>query len=195
MGNVGRAHTITMGNGGKSLDVAAKEAGKHFGFGFAQLREFLGHMGDRAVVLAHLRAAGCGAGGSSIAIFGQRFGEHAGAVFGGRRFDQGADAVFEFDDTVTGKSQDRGVSPGALQVSQGIGSQIVISLVEMVAASIRDNEDLGWSATSTRTVDALFARFDDAIGEEEIEVTAHRGRGEMELLGKVDGRGRSLFQD
>ena len=184
-----------MGDGGKSLDMAAKEAGKHFGFGFTQLREFLGHMGDRAVVLAHLRTAGSGPGRSSVAVLGQRLGEDADTVFGGRSLDQGAYAFFELDDAVTGESLDCGVSTGALQVSQGIRGQIVISLAEMVAPGVGDDEDLGRSSTSTRTVDALFTRFDDAIGEEEIEVTTHRGRCEMKSLGKVDGRGRSLFQN
>ena len=47
-----------MSNGGKSLDVAAEQAGEDLGFGFTQLREFLCHVGHRAMVLAYLVAAG-----------------------------------------------------------------------------------------------------------------------------------------
>ena len=116
-------------------------------------------------------------------------------MFGRGGLDQWAYAVFEFDDALAGEGLHGGVSPGALQISQRVGGQIVISLIEMVAAGVGDDEDLGRSATPPCPADALFTRFDDAIGKKKVEVSAHCGRGEPESPGKVDRRGRALSHD
>lgn len=184
-----------MGDGGKSLNVAADQSGEHFGLGFAQLREFFGHVGDRAVVLAHLRAAGGGARRSGIAVESKRVGENLGTFFGRGGLDQRPITVFEFHHAVPREGLDRGVSPGALEVVQRSRRQGVIGLIEMVAARVGDREDFGRTATTAPPVDALFTCLEDAIGKELVKVTAHCGRCEMEPLGKVDRRGRSLLQN
>jgi len=45
-----------MGDGGESLHVMAKQSGESPGLGLTQLRELLGHVRDRTVVLTKLRA-------------------------------------------------------------------------------------------------------------------------------------------
>lgn len=195
MRNVGRAHTVTVGDGGKSLDVAAEQPGEDLCLGLAQLGEFLGNMSDRAVVLAHLGAAGGVARRGREAIGRERLGEHAGALlrFGG--FDEGAVTLFELAHAMTSECHDRLVSTGALQVAEGIGSEPVVGLLEVIAAGVGDDEDLCWTATTPRAADALLAGFEDTVCKKLIKVATHRGGREPEPLGKVDRRGRPLLEN
>ena len=48
-----------MGDGGDPLDMVTEHSSKRLGLGFAQLRELLGDVRDRAVMLTNLCAAGC----------------------------------------------------------------------------------------------------------------------------------------
>ena len=50
------ADTVAVGDGGQSLDVAAEHRREHLGLGLAQLGELVGHVRDRAVLLAELVA-------------------------------------------------------------------------------------------------------------------------------------------
>lgn len=193
--DVGRAHAIAVGNGGKSLDVAAEQAGECLGLGFAQLWELLGHVGNRAMVLANLRAVRRAPGRCCESVGGESVGKCLGTVLRSCCFDQRADAFFELVDSVTGEGMDSFLSPVCLEVAQRGEGQVVISLVEVVAAGIGDDEDLGRSAASAGTVDALFTRFDDAVSEQEIKVSTHGCGRQVKPLGKVDRRGRALFQD
>ena len=52
--DVGGTGEVAVDNGGQTLDVRTEHLGHGFLLGFAQLREFLGHMRYRAVVLADL---------------------------------------------------------------------------------------------------------------------------------------------
>ena len=61
--DVGRADTVAVGDGGQPLDVGAEQPGERLGLGLAQLGELLGHVGDRAVVLAQLLTEGAARAG------------------------------------------------------------------------------------------------------------------------------------
>ena len=58
MGNMSRADAIAVGDGGQPLDVDTEQAGERRGLHLAQLREPLGHVRHRAVMLAELLAGG-----------------------------------------------------------------------------------------------------------------------------------------
>ena len=193
--DVRRADAIAVSDCGKSLDVAAQQAGEDLGLGLAQLRELLGDMGHRAVVLADLGAARGVLGRSREAVGGEGLGEHSGALLGLGGLDQRTVAVLEFAHAVAGEGDDCLISPGALQVAQGVGGKTVISLFEMIAAGIGDDEDLGRTATTPGADDALFAGLDDPVGQQLIQVSAHGGRCEPEPLRKIDRRGRAFLED
>ena len=55
-GDAGRADPVTVGDGGQPLDVAAENLGDDLGLRLAQLRELVGDVGDRAVLLTELLA-------------------------------------------------------------------------------------------------------------------------------------------
>ena len=55
--DAGGADAVAVGDGGQALDVAAEDAADRLGLGLAQLRELVGDVGDRAVLLAQLLAA------------------------------------------------------------------------------------------------------------------------------------------
>jgi len=54
MRNMSRADAIAVGDGGEPLDVYAEHPREHFGLHFAELRELLGDMSDRTMMLAEL---------------------------------------------------------------------------------------------------------------------------------------------
>ena len=54
--DAGGADTVAVGDGGQALDVAAEDLADGLGLGLAQLRELVGDVGDRAVLLAQLLA-------------------------------------------------------------------------------------------------------------------------------------------
>ena len=55
---MGRADTVAVSDGGEPLDGTTHQAGERLGLGLTQLREPLGHVGDRTVVLAQLLPRG-----------------------------------------------------------------------------------------------------------------------------------------
>ena len=56
--DAGGADAVAVGDGGQALDVAAEDLADRLGLGLAQLRELVGDVGDRAVLLAQLLAGG-----------------------------------------------------------------------------------------------------------------------------------------
>ena len=52
--DAGGADPVAVGDGGQPLDVAAEDPADRLGLGLAQLRELVGDVGDRAVLLAQL---------------------------------------------------------------------------------------------------------------------------------------------
>ncbi len=56
LGDAGGADTVAVGDGRQPLDVAAEQPAEHLGLGLAQLRELVGDVRDRAVLLAELLA-------------------------------------------------------------------------------------------------------------------------------------------
>ena len=54
--DVGRADSVTMTQGGESGDVSTNQSTESLGFRVAELREILGDVGNRTVVLTQLNA-------------------------------------------------------------------------------------------------------------------------------------------
>ena len=101
-----------MSDGGKSLDVAAEQAGENFGFGFTQLREFLCDVGYRAMVLAYLVTAGRVACRRRETVDRQRIGKGLWTVAGLGSGNERSVALFKVRNAVASERHDGGVSTG-----------------------------------------------------------------------------------
>ena len=77
----------------------------------------------------------------------------------------------------------------------GLDGEVVVLLVEAVAAGLGQREHLGGATATAGAVDLLVARLHDGLADEVVEVTAHGGWGEVEQSREVRrGRG-AVLQD
>ena len=107
--DVGGADAVAVGDGGQSLDMRAEQAGEDLGLGLAQLRELLGDVRDRAVVLAQLlpRSRAAARPGASWQRSRRRTAPSASASVrspGGSRVDDRAVAGLELADPLRGRT-------------------------------------------------------------------------------------------
>ena len=90
---------------------------------------------------------------------------------------------------------DRGVAAGLGEEPERLDGQVVVLLVERVAAGLGDREDLGGTAAAAGAVDARLAGLDGALGEHVVEVAADGGGGEVQPLARArppcSGRARA----
>ena len=119
----------------------------------------------RAVVLAELLAGGRPRAArvrrSSVPVRGQRLGQRLGAVLGGRRVDDRA--VAARPGRRPGRGRTRRPRPAVRRrrrlgdEAQRVGGELVVRLVEGVAAAVGQREDLGGAAAAAAAVDPLLA--------------------------------------
>ena len=167
--------------------------------GFAQLREFLGDMGHRAVMLADLHAVDRSAhprGGGDVAGLGQR----AGDPFGGRldvgvlgaagRLDVGQDGV----DAPAGERLHRVLTADFPQLPHGRRRQVVVGVVELGPAGRGQPIALGGPPASH----LLPCRGGRGLGiaglDQRIEMTPHAGGRQAQPVTDLTGGDRSGFQ-
>lgn len=160
--------------------------------------ELLGHVRDRAVVLTELFALlrlGGATRRSSVPVGAQRLRQRVGAVRRVRLVHGGAVLLRLGGDPGAGESGDRVGSGRLRDPAQRVDGEGVVGLVEGVASAVGESEDLGGPAPGPGAVDALFARFDDAVGAEGVEVPADGGLGEPEPLREGGDRRGAVVQD
>jgi len=184
-----------VSDGGKSLYVAAEQAGEGLGLRFAQLREFLCHVRDRAMMLAHLVTAGGVACRRGETVDRQRIGKSLWAIAGFRGRDERTVSLFEVRDAVAGEGHDGGVATGLGQESKCVYGKLVILLIEPVPAGLGHDEHFGRATTPAVPVDSLLAGLDRAVGKQLVQMSAHGRRSQPKPLGKLDRRGRTFFQN
>src|ERR687893_3017483 len=73
--DVSGAYAVAVGDGGQSLYMNAQQLRESPGLDLAELRELLGDMRHRAVVLAQLLTAAGRKGAGDVAVLGQRLGQ------------------------------------------------------------------------------------------------------------------------
>ena len=122
---------------------------------------------------------------------GQRLGRRELRVGGG---DRGVVALDERH-AAAGELQHGLVAAGLREVAQRLDGEVVVLLVEVVAARLGDREHLGRTAPTTSRGRPRVTRLEGALGEEVVEVPAYGGRRQVEPLGEVGGRRRSVDQD
>ena len=87
------------------------------------------------------------------------------------------------------------VAAGLGQEPQRLGGEVVVLLVEAVAAGLGQREDLGRPAAAAGGLAARLARLDGALLEQLVEVAADGGRGQVEPLGERRRGGGSVDED
>ena len=132
------ADAVAVGDGGQPLDVRPEQPGEDLGLGLAQLRELLGDVGDRAVVLAQLLAGPVGAVAPrrrSRRLTGP--GPAPRPCPPGRRAAStiAPVALLQLADPAPGERGDRLVPAALGEEAQRAGGQVVVGLVEGVAAA------------------------------------------------------------
>ena len=178
--------------------MGAEQPGEDLGLGLAQLGELLGHVGDRAVVLAELlpRSSRRRAGRGSVAVGRQRLGEGLGPA--ARRAPPAtgvAVAGLELGHPLAGERGDRLAAALLLDEAQGAGGEVVVGLVERVAAGRGQREEPGRAAAAAGGGGARRALLDQPVGEQRVQVAAHGGRREAQGLGQAGGGGGAGLED
>ena len=81
--------------------------------------------------------------------------------------------------------------------AQDVGGEVVVVLLERVAAGLGERVDAGRAAAAAgggRTVGRLLAGLGVALGDQDVEVAADRGGGELQPRGEVGGGGRTVLE-
>lgn len=167
--------------------------------GLAQLREFLGNVGNRTVVLADLhtvdRPADPG-GGGDVASLTERTGNPLSRRFDGAivralgRLNTGQDCV----DTAPGEGANGIVTAEFPELADGCGRQVVIGVVELGPARAGQSVALGGTTTSH----LLPGRRRDGLGvarvDQSIEVPPHAGGRKAQPVTDLTGGNGPRFQ-
>ena len=196
MRDAGRADPVAVGDRGQALHVAAEDVADGLRLGLAQLRELVGDVRDRAVLLAQLLGAvdavleqGQRPHGRGVPLGGedprQRLGRRE---LGLGRHDHLVVALDERD-PASGELHDGLVAAGLRQVAERLHREVVVLLVEVLAPGLGDREELGRPASAAGRRRARLTRLERALGEQVVEVAAYGGGRQREPLREV-GRGR-----
>ena len=177
---MGGADAVAVGDGGEALHVRAEDPGERLGLGLAQLRKGGRHMSHRAVVLAQLRAAaGQLVHRRGVPVRGQRGGECLSWV---ARVADRSQSSLHTCGLATGELADEGVTAGLREEAQGADGEGVVRGLERVASGVGQREDFCWPAAPAGHTRSRLASGDRAVGQEPVEVAAHRSGRERETL-------------
>ena len=194
-GDVSGAHPIAVRNGGKPLHPRTQKFGEQLGLGLTHLREGLGHLGHRAVVLADLLANGSRNRRGGVAIGGQGLCQRLDRISLGVLLPQrpvpGLDVVHpSLGDGVEGV---RATGPGELP--QGSDGKRVIGRVVVGATGIGEAEHPGRASSPPSPEDSLFPGLDDPVLGEGGEMTTDGRGSETQSVGKLSSRRRAIVQN
>lgn len=109
--------------------------------------------------------------------------------------DDRAIPLFEIGDALPRERLDQRVSPGVGQESQCPDREIIVRLLERVAPACRQREDLGRTPSAALSVDPLLAGLDHVVGDQRVEVAAHRRGGQPQPPRQVGRGGRAVLED
>jgi hypothetical protein len=195
-GDAGGAHAVAVRDGRQPLHVRTEHAAERLGLGLAQLRELVGHVGHGAVLLAELVADRELLDAGGVATARQHLGEGLGrGELGALRGDRGVVALDELD-TLAGEGEDRLVSPAVAEEAQRLRGEVVVLVLELVAARLREAERAGRAATAAGARQrALLDRLESAGLDQVVEVTANARRGQVQRTREIRGRSGTLFGD
>lgn len=191
-----RADAVAVGDGGQALDVHAQQPGEEFGLDLAELRELLGDVGDRAVVLTQLLtkrrrlhrrdvAVSCQGSGQGLRRREFRIGRREAVGVAG--LDLGRPRRRE-------ALHSRRTSFGGQEFQRGDG-QLVVSGIELAPAGIGQRKRPGGPAATSGTVDPLLPSDEEPAFQQHVQVPADRRGSQPDPLGQRGSRRRSVLED
>ena len=129
------------------------------------------------MVLAKLRSARGAADRSGVGVLAARRRKDAGPVGCRDGVDDGTVTLLELGDLTVRERRHRLLPRAVGEELQGAHSELVVRLGKRFAAGVGQGESLRWPTTAAGAVDPLLADLDRAVGDEVVEVAAHRGGG------------------
>ena len=186
--DAGGADAVAVRDRRQALHVGADDPADGLGLGLAQLRELVGHVGHRAVLLAQLLAHHRElpeAGG--VATLGEHLGERLGGAQVGLLRHQPRAVALDEGHPAAGELHDGLVPTGLGEEAQRGDREVVVLLVEGVAARLGQREDLRRPAAPAGAVDPALARLDGALRDQVVEVATDRRGGQGQPRGEVGG--------
>ena len=149
--DAGGAHPVAVGDGGQPLHVAAEHAADGLGLGLAQLGELVGDVRDGAVLLAQLLAHGHVARAGGVPLVGEDPGQHLGRARAAGSAAATTPKRCSMNATRrVGELPDGGVAAGLVEEAQRLHGEVVVLLVEALAAGLGEREHLGRAAAAAR---------------------------------------------
>ena len=106
-----------------------------------------------------------------------------------------SEAVLDEGHPAVGELADRVLATGLGDEAQRLDGQVVVLLVEALAAVLGEREDLGRTASATARGGPRLARLDRALLDQLVEVAAHGGGCEVEPLAERGRRGGPVLED
>ena len=200
-GYVGGAGAVAVDDGRQPLHVGPEHLGHGLLLGFAQLREFLGDMRHRAVMLADLHAVDEGrpthpGGGGDVAGLGQRAGDPLGG-----RLDVGSSALPAAStparigvDAAPGERANRVLSPDLPQLPHRGRRQVVVGMVELGPAGRSQPVTLRGPPAANLLPGGRGRRLGVARLDQRVQVTPHTGGRQAQLVADLTGGDRSGLQ-
>ncbi len=170
------------------------EPADRFGFYLAQNWKLLGHVLDRAVVLAHLYAERRVMHGRRVPVVGERGRQCRRSLVERQRRDPFGVPRFPLRHPATSEVLNGGVSRRFPQVAQRVDGHVVVRRRAGRMTGIGQREALGRPPPPPRAVAALFPSDDQTVGERGVQVPADRRRGEPEPVGELGRGGRPELQ-
>ena len=177
----------------------AEQPGEDLGLGLAQLRELVGDVGDRAVVLAELladRAARARWRRSPSAVKRSASASAGRRASGPAAVDRARSRARRSATRRRANSTTASSPPVSARKRSACDGEVVVLLVEGVAAGVGEREDLGGAARGRgcRRPAARAPRRRPSSSRC-VEVAADGGRGQLEPLGQLGGGRRAVLQD
>jgi hypothetical protein len=181
-----RAYRVAAGDGGQPLDVNTEQVSEGRGLGLAQLWKLRGNVRDRAVVLAQLRA------GTDILdrrrVTGAAQGNGQGLRTGhriSRSNHVGPVPIDQVDHPTLSEGADRLLTVALGQEAQCRHRQIVVGVLESRPARGGEQEQLGRATTAPGTSARCRAVTGLPVGEQGIQVAAHRSGTQPQRVGNL----------
>lgn len=191
---------VALGERGEPLDVGADEPGEGLGLCLAQLGHLLGDVLHRAVALAQLDAGQSvvadGADRGRVPVAAQ--GAHEGLRPLGRMGSGGLHhvdvALLETGRAGAGEGVDGVVSRAVAQEAHRLDRHVVVVGGQLLVPGLGNDPLACWSSPAALAGGAL-PGLDGTLGRELVEMAAHAGRGQAQVVSEAGGRDRPPLAD
>ena len=155
----------------------------------------MGHMRDRAVLLADLLTDRQRLDRSSVAVVGEDLSQYLRRREVGVGSGYGREALLDEAHPLVGEGTDRVVSRRLGEEAECLDREVVVLLLEAAATQVGQNELLGGTPSAPHRGSPDVAGLDGAIGQQLIQMATDRGWGQIKTIRKGGCRRRAVDMD